>query len=363
MGALNPGARGAASARHYPPPLQVVKEARQGCRHGPLTLTSVLSTMATVVEPPPPFIHAAALVEPGAQIGTGTRVWAYVHILPGAKVGSDCNLCDHVFIENDVTLGDRVTIKSGVQLWNGIRVESDVFVGPNATFVNDRFPRSRAWQEQAPRTLLRRGCSVGANATILAGITIGQGAMVGAGAVVTHDVPANAVAFGNPARITGYVSMRDRGSVRPVRAAIAPEALHVEGARLLAFSLAEDMRGRIAAGEFGKELPFLPRRWFAVFDVPSQEVQGERAHRKLQQVLVCLRGACSVVLDDGAEREEVRLEGPAIGLYIPPMVWTTIYRHSPDALVLVLADLPYDAADYIRDYEEFTRLRRGTPRA
>src|SRR5213083_1730129 len=151
------------------------------------------------------FVHPNALCESTA-IGAGTRVWAFAHVLPGARIGRDCNICYHVFIENDVTLGDRVTIKCGVQLWDGITLEDDVFVGPNATFTNDPAPRGRRpnWQPSV-RTVVRRMASIGANATILPGLTIGANSMVGAGAVVTHDVPPNAIVMGNPARITGYV--------------------------------------------------------------------------------------------------------------------------------------------------------------
>lgn len=147
------------------------------------------------------FQHSHALVE-SESIGLHTRIWAFAHILPGAVIGEDCNICDHVFIENDVVVGDRVTIKCGVQLWDGITLEDDVFVGPNATFTNDSFPRSKQYPERFPRTLVRRGASIGANATILAGVTVGAGAMVGAGAVVTKDVPPNVVVVGNPARVT-----------------------------------------------------------------------------------------------------------------------------------------------------------------
>ena len=138
------------------------------------------------------FFHPQSLCE-SANIGNGTRVWAFAHILPKAVIGQDCNICDHVFIENDVVVGDRVTVKCGVQLWDGVRVENDVFIGPNATFTNDKFPRSRAYQEKLPTTIVETGASIGANATILPGITIGMRAMVGAGAVVTRNVPPRAV--------------------------------------------------------------------------------------------------------------------------------------------------------------------------
>lgn len=144
------------------------------------------------------FTHEKALVE-SDTIGENTRIWAFVHILPNAVIGADCNICDHVFIENDVFIGDRVTIKCGVQIWDGLRLEDDVMVGPNATFTNDLFPRSKQPFE-LKQTYVRKGASIGANATILAGVEIGEGSMVGAGAVVTKNVPPFAVVVGNPAK-------------------------------------------------------------------------------------------------------------------------------------------------------------------
>lgn len=157
------------------------------------------------------FAHSHALVE-SKRIGKRTRVWAFTHVLPGAVIGEDCNICDHVFIENDVVVGDRVTVKCGVQLWNGVTLEDDVFVGPNATFTNDLFPRSKQYPESFSRTLVQRGASIGANATLLAGITVGAKAMIGAGAVVTKDVPAGAIVIGNPARIKGYTETRSEAA-------------------------------------------------------------------------------------------------------------------------------------------------------
>ncbi|MBY0555148.1 N-acetyltransferase [bacterium] len=156
------------------------------------------------------FVHPQALCE-SKTIGEKTRVWAFAHVLPGAVLGSECNICDHVFIENDVKVGNRVTVKCGVQLWDGITVEDDVFIGPNATFTNDIFPRSKVYPEQFLRTIVKKGASIGANSTILPGITIGEGAMVAAGAVVTKSVPDKAIVMGNPARVTGYVDQRNKG--------------------------------------------------------------------------------------------------------------------------------------------------------
>jgi UDP-2-acetamido-3-amino-2,3-dideoxy-glucuronate N-acetyltransferase len=145
------------------------------------------------------FIHPNSDVQT-KQIGEGTRVWQYVVILPGAVIGRNGNICSHCFIENEVVVGDRVTVKCGVQLWDGVTLEDDVFVGPNVTFTNDLQPRSRNAGAKLLPTLVRRGASIGANATILPGLTIGEGAMVGAGAVVTKDVPPRTLVVGNPAR-------------------------------------------------------------------------------------------------------------------------------------------------------------------
>ena len=153
---------------------------------------------------PSPFIHERALVETDA-IGAGTRIWAFAHVMAGAVIGADCNVCDHTYVEGDVVIGDRVTLKSGVFLWDGLRVQDDVFIGPQATFTNDLMPRSRQPFELTQTTICR-GASIGAGAVILPGVTIGEGAMVGAGAVVTKDVPANSVVVGNPARVIRTLS-------------------------------------------------------------------------------------------------------------------------------------------------------------
>ncbi|URL57819.1 N-acetyltransferase [Luteibacter flocculans] len=151
-----------------------------------------------------PYVHPLADVQT-LRIGPRTRVWQFVVILPGATIGEDCNICSHCFVENDVIVGDRVTVKSGVQLWDGLRLEDDVFVGPNVTFTNDRFPRSRDHSVAFQQTVVRRGASIGGGATILPSVEIGERAMVGAGAVVTRSVPARAIVVGNPARVIGQV--------------------------------------------------------------------------------------------------------------------------------------------------------------
>lgn len=149
------------------------------------------------------MIHSTADVQ-AAAIGERTRIWQFVVILPNAVIGTDCNICSHCLIENNVIIGNRVTVKSGVQLWDGLRVGDDVFIGPNATFSNDRYPRSGNRDFPRLLTILEDGCAIGAGAIVLPGIRVGKGAMVGAGAVVTRDVPGGATVVGNPARILEY---------------------------------------------------------------------------------------------------------------------------------------------------------------
>lgn len=306
------------------------------------------------------FQHETALVE-SRMIGTGTRIWAMAHILPGAVIGDDCNICDHTFIENDVLIGNRVTIKCGVQLWDGVTIEDDVFIGPNATFTNDPFPRSKRTPIAFSRTTVKRGASIGANATLLPGISIGESAMVGAGSVVTRDVPCFAIVTGNPARIVGYDGARpqteDVGFVAPKTAGVVQT--HVRGVSLHRLPSAVDMRGGLTFGEVGPHVPFDVRRFFLVYGVPSAKVRGEHAHRRLHQFLVCVYGRCSVMADDGANRQEFLLDDPTIGLHLPPLVWAVQYKYSPDGVLLVMASAPYAAEDYIRDYSEFLQALHG----
>lgn len=149
-------------------------------------------------------IHPSSIVDSN-NIGFGTRIWAFVHILQGAKIGENANICDHCYIENEVIVRDNVTIKSGVWLWDGITIENNVFIGPSATFTNDLYPRSKNTDFDKKKTVLQEGCSIGANATILAGINIGKYAMIGAGSVVTRNVKDFELVYGNPATHKGYI--------------------------------------------------------------------------------------------------------------------------------------------------------------
>jgi len=151
------------------------------------------------------LIHPLADVQ-SSKIGLTTRIWQFVVVLPGAVIGEECNICSHCLIENDVVIGNRVTLKSGVQLWDGLRVEDDVFIGPNVTFTNDKKPRSKMYPTEFEQTVIRKGASVGAGAVILPGVTIGEGAMIGAGSVVTKDVAPFTMVYGNPAKPQGMTN-------------------------------------------------------------------------------------------------------------------------------------------------------------
>lgn len=305
------------------------------------------------------YLHTTAEVY-SKRIGNGTKIWQYVVVLESAIIGADCNICSHCFIENDVLIGDRVTVKCGVQIWDGLRIEDDVFIGPNVTFTNDLFPRSKQHPEEFAKTVIQKGASIGANATILAGNTIGRNAMVGAGAVVTKNVPPNAIVEGNPARITGYVSTTLAQQEHPEFAvgetigAVGQSA--IPGIQFLRLPIIPDLRGSLSFAEFGQYLPFAPKRYFLVFDVQSREVRGEHAHKELHQFLVCVKGSCSVMVDDGKYREEYILNTPGAALHIPPMVWGVQYKYSPDAVLMVLASDVYKSDDYIRDYSDFLNL-------
>jgi acetyltransferase-like isoleucine patch superfamily enzyme/dTDP-4-dehydrorhamnose 3,5-epimerase-like enzyme len=306
------------------------------------------------------LIHPNALCET-QELGDGTRIWAFAHVLSGARIGRDCNICDGVFIESDVIVGDRVTVKCGVQLWDGMRVDDDVFIGPNVTFANDKFPRSKVYQPRVLRTSIDRGASIGANSTIMPGLKIGRYAMVGAGSVVTGDVPAFSMVMGNPGRITGYVDsaaritpLSEHGEAHPGGSATGSLVPGVMIHRLSTFS---DLRGSLAVAEFPNEIPLIPKRGFLVYEVPTKDVRGERAHRRCAQFMICVSGSMSLVVDDSRRRQDILLDRRDIGVYVPPMVWTVQYKHSKDAVLLVLASDAYDPDDYVRDYEEFVRLK------
>lgn len=299
-------------------------------------------------------VHPTALCET-EDVGHDSKVGAFARVTSGARIGAQCEIGDHALVAAGATLGDRVSIAAGVKIWGGVALEDDVRVAGDAAFVQP--------DGQRDGTVVRRGASIGANATIAPGVTIGAGAQVEPGAVVAKSVPPHAIVRGSPARIVGYVDL-----IRRDAPLVAPEQRHaitttdVEGVTVHELLLVHDMRGDLSAGEFEREIPFPVRRYFIVFDVPSEDVRGEHAHRRCRQFLVCLRGRCRVVVDDGDKRAEIVLDRPNLGLYLPPLVWGIQYQHTADALLLVFASEYYDPTDYIRDYGEFldaVKARKG----
>ena len=211
--------------------------------------------------------------------------------------------------------------------------------------------------------VLRDNVRIDAACVIGEGVTVGQGAWVRAGAVVLRSVPANAIVEGNPAQVVGYLNgahAERRPDPRLVDihglgnlARPAEVDLEVGDSALYLMRRITDARGALTVGEVPTEVPFAPARYFVVFDVPSLELRGEHAHKQCQQFLICLHGSCRVLLDDGAQRCEVTLDRPDMGVFMPEMIWGTQYRYSPDAVLLVFASRTYEADDYLRSYDEF----------
>jgi serine acetyltransferase/dTDP-4-dehydrorhamnose 3,5-epimerase-like enzyme len=266
-------------------------------------------------------------------------------------LGEGCTVLEYASLGAEVSLEPGVSVGSGARLLGAVNVGEDATIGPNAVlgpFDGD--------VEGA--IALGRGVQIGANATVRPGVAIGRGAVVEAGSVVDVDVPAYAVVRGSPAHIVGYVDSLPEVSAPDVVDPSEPMAeaeIRVPGVTLQRATTARDLRGSLAALELS-ELPFLPQRVFAVYGVPSESVRGAHAHRTCGQVLFCMAGEVRCVADDGSNRQEFRLAGPEVGIYIPPMVWSMQYRYTGNAVLVVLAQLPYDPDDYIRDYEEFLTL-------
>ncbi len=299
--------------------------------------------------------HTSAVVE-SDDIGVGTRIGALSHVSAGARLGDNTHLGAGVTIGAEVVTGENVTIGSGSHLHGRVLLQRDVVVGQGA--IVGASPGSTF--DPSVITVLEADCWVGAGSILFAGITVGHSAVIHPGSVIERPVPAFAIVAGSPARILGYREKFPE-KLRTLRADRASKnsEIAVGGAQIITFRRYSDMRGLLAVGESGSELPFAPMRLFFVHGVPSREVRGEHAHRVCHQLLVAAHGACSVVIDDGDSRQEILLDDPAKALYIPPMVWATQYKYTADAVLMVLASHPYDPNDYIRSYAEFEHAARG----
>ena len=252
-------------------------------------------------------------------------------------------------MSNQDFIDSSAIIMPGAYIGLDVIIEDKVTIGPNAVILgkDDNNATTAA-------AAIRASAVIGANATVLAGVIVGIRALVKPGSVVTRSVPPLAIVEGNPAIITGYVSTamsiaENQGKDKKE----STKYSKVNNVTLSNLTLVSDLRGNLSVGEFEKNIPFKPNRYFLVFDVPTAETRGEHAHKVCKQFLVCIKGSCNVVADDGVNREEFVLDSPAKGLYLPPMIWGIQYHYSHDACLLVFASEYYDSADYIRDYDQF----------
>ena len=254
---------------------------------------------------------------------------------------------EHVYVYPGSHIDSNVIIDGFTQLWSGLVIKAGVPIGSGVIFLKN--------DNNSTNTYVAENAVIGAGCIIGVDVTIAQGAILEPGTVVLQNVPAHAIVGGNPARITGYTQTDD--ITRDSNLITAPNDdivnIGVKNVTLHRFKLVKDYRGDLSVGEFTKEIPFEPKRYFLVFNVPSEKTRGEHAHRECHQFLICVKGSCSVVADDGVLRREVLLDQPNLGLYLPPLTWGIQYKYSPDAVLLVFASHYYEAKDYIRNYEEF----------
>lgn len=269
------------------------------------------------------------------------------------------NISFDVIVPQSASIAGNVTIGTGTLLTDNVIIGSDAIIERGVIF---------AERGKHP-TRLASGVRIGAGTIIGPDVEIGWGAHILPGSVVHSSVPANAIVSGNPAQIVGYTRGFSGETEEEPGDTLAPRhreqsrtELNVGGAALFQMPKVSDLRGSLSVGELGGDFPFQPRRYFIVFDVPSEELRGEHAHRECQQFLICAHGSCRALLDDGTTRDEVVLDRPDLGLYMPAMIWGTQYRYTRDAVLLVFASLPYDSADYIRTYDEFrNEMASGKP--
>lgn len=301
-----------------------------------------------------------SLVDPLAvcyseQLGPGARVAEFGVIRPGAIVGAGSAISASVFLGDGVEIGSRVRVGQGSSIDGNVLVEDDVFIGPRVAFAVDLESSDLPRSTGVVRTILRTGCQIGAGSTILPGVEIGVEAFVKPGSVVFDDVPDFAEVSGNPSTIQGY---RHNGLIQrngdvSIASSRELQELSVSEATLVALKAATDGRGSLVAGQNLQEVPFDVRRFFLVFGVPNRESRGAHAHRECHQFLVAVSGSVNVIVSDGFVSDEIVLDDPSIGLYMPPMIWGIQYKYTAEATLLVLASHEYDPQDYIRNYSRF----------
>ncbi|CAN7710944.1 WxcM-like domain-containing protein [Pseudoduganella sp. LjRoot289] len=289
-----------------------------------------------------PSSSPSAVVHDGAQVDAGAVLGDYVVVYAGAELAAGS------------------AVAGFTQVWSGVRLEAGARLAAGVTLEQP--------DDASGHTVFGSQSKVGAGATICAGVKVGLGAVVEAGTVVNHDVPPYAIVSGSPARITGYVEHLaqaerahwHRQADFPAVQATVP--LGVGGVTLHRFKAVKDPRGDLSVGEFVREIPFEPKRYFLVYNVPTEKTRGEHAHHKCHQFLICVKGSCAVVVDDNESRCEVLLESPDQGIYLPPLTWGIQYKYSHDAVLLVFTSDYYEAADYIRDYDQFSAVVGAKPK-
>ncbi len=296
------------------------------------------------------------MVQSTQNIDSSSRIGAGVQVSPEAQIGPNCHLV------GQITLDRGVRLVGGITLVGDIHIARDACLEPGVSIASNR-PGSPS---VATQVKVGAGAHIGAGVVLSAGVSIGAGAWIEPGAVILRNIPPHAIVGGNPAVISGYVEESGQPSRQApslVQFGDAPgvHACQVAGVTVHNYSRIRDLRGDLTVGEFGRNLPFMPKRYFLVFDVPSFETRGEHAHKVCDQFLVCVSGSVSVVVDDGLRREEILLDRPNMGVYIPAGVWGIQYKYSRDGSLLVFASEYYDATDYIRNYDDFLRFRGVQP--
>jgi acetyltransferase-like isoleucine patch superfamily enzyme len=278
------------------------------------------------------MISTSAIISPTATIGDGCNIEA------GAILCGDVNLGNGVHVGAGAILVGPCQIGNNCVIHCGVALDAGVGSGP---------------------VVLEDNVHLSAMAVIAAPVTIATGARIQAGTVIIRSVPPHAIVSGNPAQITGYTLSQQPTSTAGVTSSPVTTGViqsRVLGVKLYRLPKILDLRGNLTAGEFGGDVPFLPKRHFMVFGVPNAEIRGEHAHRTCEQFLICAHGSCNVVADDGSAREEFVLDDPSVGLYLPPLTWGIQYKYSPDAVLLVFASEHYSSTEYIRRYSEFLEL-------
>lgn len=264
-----------------------------------------------------------------------SKISPHAYVSELAEIGPECSIDVGAFLPSNVRIGGHVTIGPNVTFESSANSGHDILVGDNVFF--------------------------GAGAVICADLTVASGSRVSPGAVVTRSVPQGAIVEGNPAQIVGYVDAQ-RPQSSPILKQVTGqnnEELLVKGVRIVNFPVIPDLRGMLTVGEFEKQIPFAPKRYFMVYGVPNREVRGEHAHLECHQFLICTQGSCTVVADDGYRKVEIVLDSPSKGVYLPPLTWGIQYKYTDNALLLVFASHYYDSEDYVRDYDSFLDLVRN----